>query len=97
MLCLAYSYFLDGIEKADHIWVRREILMPRSQWLESKKQKVADGHLGRIVGFLLINADDDMAALQDFFGVLQEGDKGLLRTSIGHLGWTNVYVESTLP
>jgi len=71
--------------------------MPRSQWLESKKQKVANGHLGCVVGLLLINADDDMAALQDFFGILQKGDKGLLRTSIGHLGWTNVYVESTLP
>ena len=71
--------------------------MPRSQWLESKKQKVADGHLGCIVGLLLINADDDMAAFQDFLGVLQEGDKCLLRTAIGHLGWTNMNVESPLP
>ena len=40
MLRLVFQ--LDGVQEADNIGVRRVILVPRSEGLESKKEEVAD-------------------------------------------------------
>lgn len=71
--------------------------MPRSQWLETKKQKVTDGHLGSAVGLALVNADDDVGASQILFGVFQKANESLLGTAVCHLRRADVDVKSTVP
>lgn len=59
---------LDGVQETDQIRICRQILVPWSQRLESKKEEISNGGF-RVVGLAFLKADDDMTAFQNFFGV----------------------------
>lgn len=83
----------DGVKETDQIRVGWQILMPWSQWLESKKEEISGGRLGA-VGLAFVKADNDVAAFQDFFGVFQKSDKGFLGAGVVHLGDIDQDVET---
>lgn len=85
---------LDGVQETDNIGVRRVVLVPRSEGLESKKEEVADDVL--VVMVQLIETCYDIANTELLLSVLEQRDEGAL-ASVRELAGGDAHVERVLP
>jgi len=85
---------LDGVQETDDVGVGRKKLVPRSDRLETKEQKIPDDVL--VVVVELVEASHDVADAQLLLGVLQEVDESLL-AAVGQLGAGDEHVQALLP
>ncbi len=76
------------------IWVRRQILMPRSQGLEAEKEEIPDEVFEPLEMF--VEAGDDVCAAEPLLRELEQGHEGLFG-AVAQLLRRDVDVETSSP